>query len=247
MEFSNKDLILITGASSGIGKTIALKLNTLGVRVIAVARREEKLKELVLEAKYPENIFYYVKDLNSEFNSIGSMIKELVEKYGKISGFIHSVGVFNMQPLKIFDIDQAISDFKTNYFSAIEIIKHLSNKKNRQDLMSIVLISSTAAIAPNSGNLIYAATKASICCSVRNLTKEIGKNHIRINSIMPGLTATDMSINNNALNYNDNAIAATPFKEIGKPEYIADLAVFLLSRQSYWIQGQNIAIDGGAL
>lgn len=248
INFSQDHLILVTGASSGIGKATVFLLNELGAKVVAVARNEEKLNNLKKESKNPQNIFIEIKDLTENIEELDQWVKELSLKYGKFSGFVHSAGILNIVPIRIFDVEEAKKDFDLNYFSAIMITKTLSNKKYRTENLSVVFISSLAGIVGNVGCSTYAATKAALDIAVKSLVQEIGHNRIRINSICPGTIETDLSIK-----YNDNLKSdffetvkkRTSFGEVGKPEHVADLAAFLISNRSYWITGQNIIIDGG--
>src|SRR5574344_1536962 len=242
--FTNEDLILVTGASSGLGYATVIELLNSGARVIGVARREDKLKEI--SEKY-QNFFYEIKDV-SEIETLEAFTKELVEKYGKFSGFAHCAGVLNPQPLAVFDYKDAIYDFKVNVFSAIELTKGLCRKKARQELLSIVYVSSNTVRMGNVGFLNYGMTKASLNNLVATLTNEIGPQNIRINSVMPGVCDTELVTkiqNLFAFDYLEKCKEKNIFKKNGKAEYVANLISFLLSKKSYWIQGQNIAIDGG--
>src|SRR5574344_623825 len=242
--FTNEDLILVTGASSGLGYATVIELLNSGARVIGVARREDKLKEI--SEKY-KNFFYEIKDV-SEIETLEAFTKELVEKYGKFSGFAHCAGVLNPQPLAVFDYKDAIYDFKVNVFSAIELTKGLCRKKARQELLSIVYFSSITANIGNPGALTYSMTKTALNNLVTTLTQEVGGQRIRFNSILPGGCKTDMASKYNDMvsyDYLEKVREKNIFHEDGKPEYIANIISFLLSKQSYWIQGQHITVDGG--
>ena len=246
-DFTEQDLILITGASSGIGKACVNKLNKTKARLVCISRNLTKLQHLKEEAANPDCIFLEPKDLSKDMDNLPDFIQSLSEKYGKFSGFVHSAGVFNTTPLKAWDYNSAIEDFNLNYFSAIEITKALSRKKNKQELLSIVYISSEAALCGGTASSVYSATKAALINSVKTLTMEIGKNRIRLNSVMPGNIETDMTKEFNKecdYDYFKMVCDRTPFSEAGKPEYVANLVYFLLSKESYWIQGQNIIING---
>ena len=117
--FSTEDLILVTGASSGIGRATVEKLLSEGARVVGIARREDKLKEI---AKISENFYYEVFDV-SNIEDIAHLVKNMVSKYGRFSGFVHCAGVLNPQPLSLWEYKDAINDFKVNVFSAIEFTK----------------------------------------------------------------------------------------------------------------------------
>ncbi len=244
----NNDLILVTGASSGIGKATALLLNQSGAQVVAVARNLAKLSQVKSECTNPENFFTETFDLSQNINNLPDFVTQLSAKYGKFSGLVHAAGCLNPQPLKILDYQDCLQDFNTNLFSAMMLTKGICSKKNRQEKLNIVYVSSITAKTGNPGALTYSMTKASLNSMVTTLTREIGSQNIRINSVMPGGTDTNMAaMYNDAVSYDYIAKVKerTTSKEIAKPEYIANVIAFLLSEKSYWIQGQNIVVDGG--
>ncbi len=246
--FSKDELILVTGASSGIGESTIYKLNALGLNCIGLARSEDKLKKVKNNCKYPEKFNYVIRDLSQDLDCLSDFISDIVKTYGKFSGFVHCAGVLNLMPISAWDYTSAIKDFNINLFSAIEMIKGLSKKKNKQELLNIVLVSSMAAQKSYPAAICYGMTKASLNNLAIGLTREIGSKKIRINTIMPGGCNTDMAVKHSedsGNSYITDVLNKTPFKEIGKPEYVANLISFLLSKDSYWIQGQCIPIDGG--
>lgn len=245
--FNENENILITGASSGIGKALTLKLNALGLNCIGVARNSTKLEEVKNSCKYPEKFNFETFDLSQNLKNISECIDKLVSKYSKFSGFCHCAGVLNMMPVSMWNYDSAIKDFNINLFSAIEIIKELSKKKNKQEQLNIVLMSSIMAKSPGVSTINYGIAKAAIEALVIGLTKEIGAKKIRINAVAPGGIEGEFTKryeNESGMNYIEDIKAKTPFKQAGQSEYIADLIEFLLSKESYWIQGQTITIDG---
>lgn len=241
-------LILIDGASSGIGKETVLKLNKEGFKTVGIARRSEKLEELKASCPFPDLFSYEIRDLGSDVASLSDFVDSLVAKYGKFSGFVHAAGVLNQQPVKMIDFDDLLSDFNTNLFSALFIIKGLIRKRNRQSHLNIVLVSSIAAKIGNPGSVTYGMTKAAMNNLVTSLAQEVGGTNIHLNAVMPGGTKTEMAeYYNNSLPYDylEKCREKNVFHKDGLPEYIADVIAFLLSEKSYWIQGQSITVDGG--
>ena len=127
--FSKDELILVTGASSGIGESTIYNLNALGLNCVGLARSEDKLKKVKNNCKYPEKFNYVIRDLSKDLESLSDFISDIVKTYGRFSGFVHSAGVLNLMPISAWDYASAINDFNVNLFSAIEMIKGLSKKK----------------------------------------------------------------------------------------------------------------------
>jgi 3-oxoacyl-[acyl-carrier protein] reductase len=247
-EFSSEDLILVTGASSGIGKATALQLNALGAKVVGVARREDKLAELKKECLYPDNFFYVATDLSADIKEIKNIVSNIVADHGKISGFVHSAGTLNPQPLTVLDEIDVLNDFNTNLFSALFLTKAIASRKNKQEKLNIVYVSSITAQIGNPGAVTYGMTKASINSMVSSLAQEIGSKDLRINAVMPGGCDTNMAHAYNdvvSYDYLEKVKEKNLFHEVLQPENVADLITFLLSGKSRWIQGQCIIIDGG--
>lgn len=231
-----------------MGRASVLKLNEQGVRVVGIARRGNKLEELKADCLYPDKFYYETRDLSSDIEELPDFVKSLAEKYGKFSGYVHAAGVLNPCPLGVFDYADALKDFNTNLFSAVMLTKGISMKKCRQDKLNIVYISSITAKIGNPGALTYCMTKASLNALVTTLAQELGGQKVRVNSVMPGGVDTDMAKSYNSVvsyNYLEKVKNKNVFHEICKPEDVADVVMFLLSSRSYWIQGQNIIVDGG--
>lgn len=246
--FSNNDLILVSGASGGIGEETVKKLIKDGAKVIGIGRNKNKLQEIKDGLDNPENFNFETMDLSENIPEISDKIVEISEKYGKFSGFVHCAGVLNLMPISVWDYNSAINDFNINLFSAIEIIKALQKKKCKQELLSIVLVSSIAAKIGNPGAINYSLTKSALDDLVVTLSKELATKKVRLNSVLPGATETNMSVKYSdslLYDYLKTSSEKTLFGELGKPLHIASVISFLLSKESYWIQGQNIVVDGG--
>lgn len=237
--------ILITGASSGIGRQCAISCSQMGAKVILIARNEERLKE-TLAMMEGEGHIYYSFDLNNV-----SLIKELVidctSKIGKLDGFVHAAGIEKTLPVKLLTTDDYEHIFKVNTLSAFEFIRLLSNKKYFKDKGHIVLISSITSVIGRNGVTAYAASKGALVSAIRAMALEFSKKEICVNSISPGTVLTPLMENFlSTLSEEDynKRISGFPLG-IGKPEDISNICVFLLSDASRWITGQNIIVDGG--
>ncbi len=245
---SDLPLVLVDGASSGIGKSTVLKLNSKKIKVVGVARRGEKLEQLKKECLYPDLFSYEIKDIGEDVASLPDFVKFLVEKYGRFSGYVHAAGILTVQPLKVLDYEDVIRDFNINLFSSLFIIKELSKKKNQQERLDVVCVSSITSKIGNPGSVTYGMTKSAMDNMVSSLAQEIGGKKLRINAVCPGGIKTEMADSYSeklSYDYLQKCREKNVFHEDGTPEKIADVICYLLSDDSYWIQGQCITVDGG--
>lgn len=239
MLFSSKQRFIITGASSGIGKEIALFLNRLGATVIGIGRDTGRLNEMKSNAFRPENVFVEQKDLTANIEDLSSYVKKLKEKYGKFSGMVYCAGVVPIQPLAITDINTVQNTLNINYLAPIFLAKGMADKRNNIGAgTSMVSLSSAAAYISDKGHLAYAGSKAALCAAVKSMAKEYAKNKIRMNCILPSNIRTSKS----PQEYIDSQIQQYPMG-FGEPIDVAELAAFLLSKEASWITGQNYVLD----
>jgi NAD(P)-dependent dehydrogenase (short-subunit alcohol dehydrogenase family) len=247
IQFSPDDIFVVTGASSGLGKAIALKIIALGGSVIAVSRNSDKLVQTQTEALHPEQLWIEPFDLATRLEETPDFIKQCAKKYGKLTGLVHSAGIGGVTPLKAIDLSEAKSMFDINYFSALMLAKGFCDKRVCTANASIVILSSIASLQGNSGLGNYSATKGAINSLVQSLAVETARQNIRINAISPGFIVTEI-VHHAPDVYNDAFFAKIkeeyPLGE-GHPEDVASACAFLLSDSARWITGQNIIIDGG--
>lgn len=246
IHFETHQRFLVTGASSGLGRAIALKLVDLGATVIAMSRNEETLLSLKKLVSTPENIIIEPYDL-SDLEGIVPMMKNIVSQYGKLSGLVHSAGIGGVEPLKALSIESAKTMFDLNYFAALMLTKAFCDKRVYDSNPSIVLLSSISALYGNAGLSNYSATKGALNAMVRAAAVEQARNGIRINAVSPGFIVTDI-VQHSPEVYNEAFFEQIrreyPLGE-GKPEDVASVSAFLLSDQARWITGQNMVVDGG--
>ena len=240
-KFEEKRFV-ITGATSGIGKKIALDLAEHGAQVLAIGRRKERLD--ALKDNFPGNIFTAVIDVN-DFSTLKIELEKFGEK-GKIDGSVHAAGINKFTPLRAFNWKDAENIIKTSLYAGIELIRILSSQKLSAIKSSHVIIASVAGIKGEVGFTAYSAAKSAVIGAARSMAVELAIKDIRVNTITPGWLPTEMT---------DAIEARYPGKletikllhplGIGSVEDISNLLMFLLSEESKWITGSNIVIDGG--
>lgn len=233
--------ILVTGASSGIGRSIAIECSKMGAKVIITARNQARLNETLAFMEGNGHLLFPT-DLNSEED-----IKRLVAELPELDGIVHSAGVSNRivcKAVKSSDIDYVM---KPNFDGPVLLQRHILKSKKIAKKSSIVFIASRAPFAPSVGNAIYAASKGALLAYAKVLGLELSSQQIRVNSICPAMVWTEL-IEKDAMmtggNY-EEAQQKYPLKRYGKPEDIAYLAIYLLSNASSWMTGSCIDITGG--
>lgn len=237
--------ILVTGASSGIGKQCAIDCAMMGAKVILVARNEERLQE-TLNMMEGEGHASYQFDLNN-LNEIKNLINQITREHGKFDGLIHAAGVEMTKPIKLLTPEDYEYVFKVNTISGLEIAKQISGMKNFNKSGSIVFISSITGIIARTGVAAYSASKGAMISAARVMALELSKRGIRVNCISPGTILTPLMENylsSLSEEQRDNRISGFPLN-LGKTTDISYTSIFLLSNASRWITGQNIVVDGG--
>ena len=247
MDLSGKN-ILVTGASSGIGKSIAIFLSKLGASIIMVARNEERLKEVYLNLE-PGNHSWYLLDLNKP-DGIESMLNNICRDGLKLNGLVHSAGISMTVPVQLLKLDDLKNIMTVNFYSFMELVKHFSKRKYNDNGGSIVAISSISSKVGARGLSAYCASKGALDSSIKALALDLAPKNIRINSIDPGMIRTQIYEDLNRLVNNSDFEADLKKRQIlgvGEPEDVACAAAFLLSDASKFITGTSMIVDGGYL
>lgn len=244
ISFTQSDVFLITGASSGIGRAAVLIMNELGASVIAAGRDYAKLQSLKNKAHKPDNIFIETREMTEDIAGLTDWVKSLVKQYGKLKGIVLCAGASITEPLKISDYDNTKKIMDLNYYAPLMITKAFADKRiNTGFENTIVYVSSFAVHKGNKGQLAYTGSKGAFTASMRTIANELLDKDIRINSISPSHTDTDMITD--AVN-NCDILHKVKNKYIAKPEDIANIIVFLSSNKSLWINGQDIIANRSA-
>lgn len=245
--FDNQ-VFLVTGASSGIGRSVALKLNARGAVVLANGRNLERLKETAGMADFPDRVKLVPRDLAENMDSIPKWISGLAAENGKIHGLVCSAGVTYNAPMSFYDITKAKQIFDICCHSPLKLGSAFCSRRiNAGPEASIVFIAAAAALDPNPGQGMYAAAKAGLVGGARCLAKEAAPHKIRVNCISPGLVESpmmDAAVKQLGPEFMEKEKALYPLG-IGTTEDVADLVLFLLSARAKWLTGQNIPLTGG--
>ncbi|WP_282125702.1 SDR family NAD(P)-dependent oxidoreductase [Marinifilum flexuosum] len=240
----NKEFILITGASSGIGKEISIQLS-LNYNVVLCGRNLEKLNATKLQCSSENNSLIFQFDLSDCSNIDKALSKFMRDNSIAISHFVHCAGYMKMQPVKLLSLENLQQTFNTNVFSAALICKVLTKKKvNFSSLKSVVLISSNISDRGAKALTAYGSSKGALDSLMRCLAVELAPA-VRVNSVLPGAVRTEMTENI----FDDQEIASRMEKTyplgFGYPTDIANVVDFLISEKSRWITGQQVTVDGG--
>ena len=242
---SNKT-ILITGASSGIGRSCAVQCSKMGASLLLMGRNVDELNRIVSELQPGTKVEMIVADF-SKMVDLELVIAEKIVTIGKIAGFIHCAGVEKTLPLKKQTSEVFQSIFDINVFAGFELAKIISLKKYKAEKASFVFIASVAGMVGESGKTIYSASKGAVISGARSMSMELARSDIRVNSISPAMVKTpilEKMFDGIGEEATQNIIKKHPLG-IGEPEDVANACVFLLSDAAKWITGTNLVVDGG--
>lgn len=239
---------VITGCNRGIGKAILEDMAKHGADVFAVVRRENKefttfCQEMM--AKYEIHISEVYADFSKE-EEVKEAARTILASKKQIDILVNNIGMANsLNMFTMIGMETIRTAFDVNFFSGFMFTQLISKSMMRYKSGSIIFISSSAAF-DGGANVEYSASKAAIIGETRRIALELGKFGIRVNSVAPGLTETDMG---NSMSAEDEAIAISRniMKRKGKPDEIADVVVFLASEMSRFMTGQIVRVDGGLI
>lgn len=234
--------ILVTGASSGIGRATAVAASHMGASVICIGRNEERLNEsMSLLSPNDENCSIVADQTDNE------AVSKLVEELPAVDGVVMCAGKGLTLPVQFCDREHFNDIFEVNFFATVELLRLLYKKKKINKSASVVVVASMGGIKVFSGgNSIYGASKAALDSFMKFAAKEFAARKIRVNTICPGMvdtplihrgTVSDEQLAEDAKRY--------PLKRYGQPEDVANTAVYLLSDASSWVTGTSLIVDGG--
>lgn len=243
-ELTNKNAI-VTGASRGIGKAVALKLAALGANVAVVyAGNAEKANETVAEIEsLGVKVKAYCCDISS-FDSAKELIASVIEEFGGVDILVNNAGIVKdclVLSMKEEDFDRVIDVNLKGTFNMIKnVYQHMMKKRRGR----IINLSSVVGLNGNAGQANYAAAKAGIIGMTKSVAKELAARGVTVNAIAPGFIGTDMTAALSDKN-KEAIMASIPAKKMGTPDDIANTVAFLASDEASYITGEVIKVDGG--
>lgn len=231
--------ILVTGASSGMGKVFAQMIAKQGGQVVLLARNVERLQQ-TMDSLSGKDHQICVCDLTNE-----NQLKEAVGVIQPLDGIVLCAGINEFVPVKFVKQEKIEKMFQTNYFSQLILVQMLLKKKLVNKGASIVFISSVSSVMGVQGTLLYASSKGAINSAVRVLASELAGQKVRVNAILPGIVRTEMLSGTNIDEETFTKQEAQYPLGLGTPEDVGHAVLFHLSDTSRWLTGQCMIIDGG--
>jgi NAD(P)-dependent dehydrogenase (short-subunit alcohol dehydrogenase family) len=237
--------ILVTGASSGIGRETARLISQLGAHVVLVGRNEERLAE-TLRLLEGDGHSAEQFDLSSA-DEIPRWLKRISASSGPLHGLVHSAGIIKLRPLRALTsqaVDELIS---INVKAALGLAKGFCQKNVRTPSGSIVLVSSVVGLVGQAGLAAYAASKCAIVGLTRALAVELAGEHIRVNCVAPGVVTTEMGQEQLGMLTPEQraALEAMHLLGFGSARDVSYAIAFLLAETARWITGTVLVVDGG--
>ena len=247
MKFNlNEKIAIVTGASQGIGETVAIEMAKSGATVFCIARNKEALdstiKKIISNGGKASAYSCDILD-NKQFNNI---VTDIFEEYGSIDILVNNAGITNDALLMRMSDDQWDSvldiNLKGSFTCTRSVIKYMMKKKSGR----IINITSIIGLTGNTGQANYAASKAGLIGMTKSIAKEVGSRGITANCIAPGWIETTMT-HQLSDEIKNKFLSQIPTGNIGYPRDIANTVIFLASKEAEYITGQTITVDGGRI
>jgi len=232
--------ILVTGASSGIGKAMTIACSKMGAVVIANGRNIQRLEATIAEMEGEGNVMV-AGDLTIEDD-----VNAIVAQVPKLDGVVHCAGIGHRMPAKMLTAEEVERVMNTNFNATVMLQTELMKAKRINKAASVVFVASAAPTLPAVGNAIYTASKAALIGYAKCLALELAPRDIRVNCICPAMVWTDLIMADGAgRDELEQAQQKYPLRRYGQPEDVANLAIYLLSDASQWMTNSCIDITGG--
>ena len=239
--------IVISGASSGIGRQCAISCAAAGATVSLLGRNEERLVETLSAMVNPEKHRLYQLDLTDSF-AVAEIVKTIVETSGRIHGLLNVAGISTTLLMKQIDEVKLDEFFRNNVYSVFFLTKEVCKTGHfAKEGGSIVFFSSVMGLVGEAGKSLYSMTKGALQSGAKSLACELARKKIRVNTISPGVIITP--INENLPHIADpekrKALEKMHLLGLGQTEDVANACIYLLSDASRWVTGTNLVVDGG--
>lgn len=236
--------ILVTGASSGIGRATAIECAKMGASLVVTGRNAEQLNETynALETTVGQTHLQIIADLATEEGR-----QVLLEQMPMLDGIVSNAGIVGLTPIQFITAEKFVNMQQINLLAPVLLIGQLLKKKKIKSGASIVFTSSVAGVYRVSvGNAIYAMSKCGIDAYMRSVALELAAKGIRCNSVNPAMVETRILTNGQLTSEQYEADKLRyPLKRYGKPEEVAWAIIYLLSDASSWVTGTSLKLDGG--
>ena len=244
MDLSGR-LMLVTGASAGIGRATAVMLSRLGARVILNGRDTARLEETAARLE-GDGHAVAAFDL-SDLEAVPGWVKTRTAAHGPLDGIAHCAGIQTLRPIRIFSAEFFDAVMRANLGSALALARGLRQKGCHAERAAMALISSTAATAASPGNVVYAASKGGIIAATKGLAVELLSDGIRVNCVVPSIVETEL------IERGKQKLTAEQYEHLrtlqplgfGHPDDIAHMLAYLLADTSRWMTGSIVTVDGG--
>ncbi|WP_078413346.1 3-oxoacyl-[acyl-carrier-protein] reductase [Priestia abyssalis] len=236
---------LVTGASRGIGRAIALELGRLGVKVaVNYAGSEAKALEVVDEIKALGSDAIAIQANVSDADSVQNMVKQVVETFGSMDILVNNAGITRDNLLMRMKEDEWDDVISTNLKGVFLCTKAVTRQMMKQRSGRIINIASIVGVSGNAGQANYVAAKAGVIGLTKTTAKELASRNITVNAVAPGFITTDMT-DKLPEDVRQEMLKQIPLASFGEPEDIAHVVAFLASEGSRYMTGQTLHVDGG--
>lgn len=239
--------ILITGASSGIGRQCAVTLSGQGARIALLGRDMDRLRETLSMMSNPDTHKVFTHDFVASLDVKG-LVEQIVGETGKISGVVHSAGISTTLPLRALTQDKLELFNRVNVHGPMALTKAaVTPACVNPDGASVVFVTSVMSVVGEVGKSLYSMTKGALLGASRSLALELAPRKIRVNCLSPGVVESPMSAGA-VYSQSEEALGKIRDKHplgLGSVEDVANACLFLVSDEAKWITGANFVVDGG--